>query len=82
MAERKAIGEVLHYYAEIKVAVVKFKRKVLSGEELYFKGATTDFKQKADSMQFDHKAIKEAPKGKEVGLKVKEKVRTGDKVFE
>jgi len=82
MAERKSIGEVVHYYGDLKVAVVKFNRKVKAGEKVHFKGATTDFEQALDSMQLDHKEIEEAGKGKEVGVKVKNKVRAGDEVYE
>jgi len=76
----KHIGEVAHFYNEIGVAIVKFNRKVPVGIELHFLGATTDFKDTAKSMQYDHKPIAAAPKGKEVGIKVKKRVRQGDKV--
>ncbi|MEX2032952.1 MAG: translation elongation factor-like protein [Candidatus Colwellbacteria bacterium] len=76
------IGEVTHYYSHLEVAIVKFSRKVKVGEELHFKGATTDFALKIGSIQFDHKDIDEAKKGQEVGIKVSEKVRQGDKVYE
>jgi hypothetical protein len=77
----KPIGVVTHFYTEIKVAIVKFKKPVRVGTELYFKGATTDFKETAKSMQFDHKAITIAPKGKLVGIKIKKRVREGDEVY-
>ncbi len=82
MEKRKSIGEVTHYYGDLKVAVVKFSRTVEAGEKVHFKGATTDFEQALDSMQFDHKEVKDAKKGKEVGIKVKDKVRAGDEVYE
>ena len=82
MEKRKSIGEVTHYYGDLKVAVVKFSRTVEAGEKVHFKGATTDFEQALDSMQFDHKEVKDAKKGKEVGVKVKDKVRAGDEVYE
>jgi translation initiation factor IF-2 len=50
--------------------------------EIHFKGATTDFIQKIDSMQYDHQPISAAKKGQEVGIKVNEKVREGDEVLE
>jgi putative protease len=81
MDTKKPIGEVVHFFNNIGVAVIKFNRKVQAGEEVRFLGATTDFKQKLDSMQLDHKEIKEVAKGKEVGVKVKDRVRTGDEVF-
>ena len=76
------IGEITHYYSHLEVAIVKFSRKVKVGEEVRFKGATTDFALKIGSIQFDHKDIDEAKKGQEVGIKVSEKVRQGDKVYE
>jgi len=76
------IGEVTHYYSHLEVAIVKFSRKVKVGEAAHFKGATTDFVEKIGSIQFDHKDIDEAKKGQEVGIKVSEKVRQGDKVYE
>jgi hypothetical protein len=76
----KHIGKVTHFYTEIGVAIVKFNKKVPVGAELHFLGATTDFKDTAKSMQYDHKPIEAAPKGKEVGIKVKKRVREGDKV--
>jgi hypothetical protein len=77
----KPIGTVTHYFGNIKVAIVKFKVPVSSGAQVYFRGATTDFKQAIASMQFDHAPIARAPKGKQVGIKVSKKVRPGDKVF-
>lgn len=77
----KPIGEVTHFYNKIGVAIVKFKQAVPTGTKLAFKGATTDFEEIVDSMQFDHKPIDAAPKGKQVGIKVKEKVHEGDSVY-
>jgi hypothetical protein len=78
----KHIGVVTHFYTEISVAIVKFNKKVPAGTALHFKGATTDFKDTPKSMQYDHAPIAAAPKGKQVGMKVKKRVREGDKVHE
>ena len=77
----KPVGAVTHYFTAIKVAIVKFKQPVKVGDTLAFRGATTDFKQKIASMQFDHKSIAVAAKGKEIGMKVGKRVREGDEVF-
>lgn len=77
----KIIGEVTHFYSDLGVAIVKFNKNVPSGTTLHFHGATTDFKDVAQSMQYDHKPIEEAKKGQEVGIKVKGKVREGDEVY-
>jgi hypothetical protein len=77
----KPVGKVIHFYGGIKVAVIKFFKPVKLGTQVQLKGATTDFSQKLDSMQYDHKPVKMAPKGKEVGVKVKSRVREGDQVY-
>ena len=77
----KPIGRVTHFYGGIKVAIVKFSKPVRKGTPVRFEGATTGFTQKLDSMQYDHKAIGTAPKGKQIGIKVKKRVREGDKVY-
>jgi hypothetical protein len=77
----KPIGKVTHYYAHIKVAIVKFNTKVKAGTELYFKGATTDFKEASKSMQFDHKPVAAAMPKKQIGIKLKKRVREGDLVY-
>ncbi len=82
MPEQKPIGEVIHYYDHIGVAVVKFNREVKVGETVNFKGANTDFSQTIGSIQYEHENIKSAKKGQDVGIKVDEKVREGYKVYE
>jgi putative protease len=78
----KKIGKVVHYYGGIKVVIIKFNKDIRIGKEVRFKGTTTDFKQVISSMQFDHKDVKTAKKGKQIGIKVKSRVRVGDGVFE
>jgi hypothetical protein len=77
----KPVGAVTHFYNHLKVAIVKFKVPVKSGTRLKFKGATTDFEETVKSMQYDHKPIATAPKGKQIGIKVGKRVREGDEVF-
>lgn len=79
--KEKEIGRVTHYFDKIGVAIVKFNKSVGVGESVRFLGATTDFSQAINSMQYDHKDIPSASKGKEVGIRVKNKVREGDAVY-
>ena len=81
MAEEKPIGKVTHYYGGIGVAIIKFNREMKVGETIHFKGPHTDFSQKIDSMQYDHKDIESAKKGQEVGIKAEQKVRESDEVY-
>jgi translation initiation factor IF-2 len=81
MKEEKPIGGITHYYDHIGVAIIKFNKAVKKGEMIAIRGAHTDFTQKIDSMQYDHKDISVAKKGQEVGIKVKEKVHDTDKIY-
>ena len=81
MPTKKQIGEITHYFDHISVAVVKLSDEVKEGETVLVEGHTTSFEQKLDSMQVDHKPVKEAKKGESIGLKVADKVSAGDKVF-
>lgn len=84
MAEKepKPIGKVTHYYNNIGVAIVKFNKTIKVGKAVRFKGPHTDFPQTIDSIQYEHQSITDAKKGQEVGIKVSEKVRPGDAVYE
>jgi putative protease len=76
------VGDVIHYFPKVKAAVIKVKKGPISVNDiLYFKGHTTNFKQKISSMQIDHKPIQKATKGKEIGIRVKKRVRITDKVY-
>ncbi len=81
-AGRQAIGKVTHYFSNIGVAVIDLSSPLKEGEEIrIIGGENTDFNQTVDSMQVDHKEVKSAKKGDSVGLKVKEKVHEGYKVY-
>ena len=76
------IGTVTHYFPKPKVAVVKIEKGKLSvGDTVNFRGHTTNFKQRVDSIQVDHKPIQEAGRGREIGLQVKARVRPHDSVY-
>lgn len=77
---RKKIGKVTHYYDHVEVGVVKLAGGLLVGDKIEFLGSN-DFSQEVVSMQVDHKPIKKAGKGQEIGLKVDQPVKEGDEVF-
>lgn len=77
----KLIGKITHYFANVKVAVIKLSDKLQLGETIRIIGGETDFSQEISSIEVDHQKIKKAKKGEEIGLKVKEKVREGYKVY-
>jgi len=80
--QEELIGKVTHYFSHIGVAVIDVLTPIKQGDEIRIVGGgSTDFSQKADSMEVDHKSVNEAKKGDSVGLKVLEKVREGYKVY-
>jgi len=80
--KEKPIGEVVHFFSNIGVAVVKLSSPLSAGDTIRIAGGeSTDFNQDVSSMEVDHVKIKKAKKGQEVGMKVKEKVREGYKVY-
>jgi len=79
--KEKPIGVAVHYFSNIGVAVLKLITTLKVGDRIQVKGFTTDFKQTVSSLQIDHIVVDSAQKGKEVGIRVKGKVRHGDKVY-
>lgn len=76
------IAEVTHYFPHVNAAVLKIKTgEIRIGDELQFKGHTTDFKEKVVSMQIDHEPVLIARKGDDFGVEVNSRVRAGDLVF-
>lgn len=75
------IGAVEHFFTNISVGVIKLDKTLKAGDTILIQGATTNFKQKVESMQIDMKPVKEAGKGDSIGLKVKKRVREKDKVY-
>ncbi len=81
MAEEE-IGRITHYFPKISVAVIEVTAGRLKvGETIRIKGHTSDFTQTVDSLQQEHLQVPEIATGVSAGLKVKEHVREGDKVF-
>lgn len=80
--EGKLIGQVIHYFSNIGVAVIKLSDSLVKGDTIRIVGGEeTDFEQSVESMEIEHEKIDKAKKGDEVGLKIKEKVREGYKVY-
>jgi translation initiation factor IF-2 len=76
------IGRITHFFPKISVAVIEVTAGSLKvGETIRVKGHTSDFTQTVDSLQMEHLQVPEIKKGGSAGLKVKEHVREGDKVF-
>ncbi len=80
--EGKLIGKVSHYFSNIEVAVIELTGTLKVGDTIRIVGGVeTDFTQKVESIEIEHEKKEKAKKGDSVGLKVKEKVREGYKVY-
>ena len=75
----KPIGEVTHYFGGIGVAIIKFNKTVKVGETIKFKGASTDFEEVIESIQYNHKDIKSAKKIKKWESRLRKKHGRGTK---
>jgi len=74
-------GKITHYYKGIGVAAVDVSDYLEVGNLIHIKGHTTDFEQKIESIQVEHKSITRAEKGQTVGITVKDYVREHDLVY-
>ncbi len=75
------LGEVEDYFAHIGVISITSKDALAVGDTFHVKGHTTDLTQVCASMQIDHQDVLSVKKGDEVGVKVEDRCRKGDKVF-
>ena len=78
----EAIGVVREYFRKPGVAAVQILRgRVKVGDNVRFRGYTTDFTQEIRSIQVNHKDIPEAGDGEFVGILVTNRVRENDHMF-
>ncbi len=76
------VGKVTDYFAKIGVAALVIENgELYLGDTIHFIGHTTDFEQQINSMQIEHQPVESAKTGDAVGIKVKDRVRHGDKVY-
>jgi putative protease len=81
MTETK-LGKVKHYFGKVSVAIILCEEDGLAiGETIHIKGHKTDMTVKVDSLQSHHETLTAVEKGKDVAVKVTDKVRTDDEVF-
>ena len=81
MAEDQ-VGVVVNFYAKPGVAAVKVTRGMIKkGDNLKYKGFTTDFTGNVSSMEIENQPVEKAQEGDLVGIKVQERVRENDKVY-
>jgi translation initiation factor IF-2 len=76
------VGVIIKFFVKPSVAAIEVMGGgIKKGDLLKYKGHTTEFTEQVTSIQIDNQAVEEAATGAMVGIKVKERVREGDKVY-
>ncbi len=76
------IGVIENYFSKVGVAVLNVTQGTINvGDKIEIKGSTSDFEMIIESMQIDRVDVESVSAGTKVGLKVPERVRSGDEVF-
>lgn len=76
-----SIGQVIHYFSHIGVAVIELTDDLKLGDTVVFLGHTTDYSEIICSIEVEHRKIQAAVNGMRVAVKVDEPVREGDQVI-
>ena len=80
MAEDE-IGRVSDFFARPVVAGIDLTGSLKIGDKLHIVGHTTDLEFIVESLQIHNADVSEVNPGDEVGIKVPDRVRRGDRVF-
>ena len=75
------IGHVSDFFAHPVVAGIELTGTLRAGDTIHIKGHTTDMELTVDSMEINNVAVTTAKAGDAIGIKVEERVRSGDKVY-
>lgn len=80
MAE-EVIGKVSDFFAKPVVAGIELTAALKVGDKIHIKGHTTDLEMSVESIQIDNAQATEAKAGDSIGIKVSDRVRSGDTVY-
>jgi len=75
------IGKVSDFFARPVVAGIELTAPLNVGDKIRIKGHTTDLELTVDSMQIKNVNVTAAKAGDSIGIKVSDRVRTGDLVY-
>lgn len=81
MADEQEVGKVVSYFTKIGVAAIELTNTLSVGDKIHIKGTTTDFTQKVESIQIEGQNLDKAEAGQSIGIKVKDRVRSNDKIY-
>jgi hypothetical protein len=82
VAMEERIGSVIKFFEKTSIAAVKLDfGDLVIGDTIRVKGASTDFTQKIEIMEFDHKPVDRANRGQFTGIKVAQPAKPFDLVY-
>jgi GTPase len=80
MEER--IGSIIKFFDKTSIAAIKLDFGDLAvGDTVRIKGNTTDFTQKIELIEFDHKPVDKASRGQFAGIKLSHPAKPFDLVY-
>jgi len=79
--KEKEVGEVVHWYDKIGVAVLKLKSALKIGDRIKVRRGDSEFEEAVSSMQLDHKPIEAGKKGQEIAVKLSQTAKEGATIF-
>jgi hypothetical protein len=76
------IGSVIKFFDKTSIAAVKLDFGELAiGDTIHVKGNMTDFMQKIDILEFDHKPVQKALRGHFAGIKLSQPAKPFDLIY-
>jgi selenocysteine-specific translation elongation factor len=75
------IGYVSDFFAKPVVAGITLTGTLKVGDTIHIKGHTTDIELTVESMQINNANVTEGKAGDAIGVKVPDRVRAGDHVY-
>ncbi len=75
------IGRVSDFFARPIVAGIELTGTIKVGDSIHIVGHTTDLEFTIESMQINNVNVEQAKAGDAIGIKVSDRVRRGDKVY-
>ena len=77
----EVVGKVSDFFAHPVVAGIDMTGKLKVGDKIHIAGHTTDIEMVIASMQINNANVNEVKPGDSVGIKVPDRVRSGDTVY-
>jgi hypothetical protein len=82
VAMEERIGSIVKFFDKTSIAAVKLDFGELAvGDTIHVKGSATDFSQKVEDLEFDHKPVQKALRGQFTGIKLIQPAKPFDLVY-